>query len=80
MKHFIEIVVLLIIAKRSSSSQVHEDVYVPAIECISQSVTNESIWACGYCIDIKERGNKRAIRGQKMENGENCDIGSENGK
>ncbi len=39
-----------------------------AIQCIvEQGLTSESTWACGYCLEVNEKGKKWTAKGMKMD-------------
>ena len=50
------------------------------MDCVSQSLTSESTWACGYCLDLDEKGEERMAIGLKMENESVCDRQSGRGE
>ena len=75
MKHILNNL-LLYIALGSYLTEPGHGNYESKYECVIQSVTSNSTWACGYCLDVEENGGKRTMVGLEMEKTE-CE---ENGK
>ncbi len=71
-------VLVVYVAVEHLMIQAEDKAYLSDIECVAESVTNGSSWACGYCLDIQQQGNKRTITGLKRDNETDCE--NQNGK
>ena len=54
--------------------------YASNIDCVHQSSTSGSSWACGYCLRTETNGNQRIVRALRMDSKTECDKWREKGE